>query len=276
MITPAPRAQVETVAAPRGASGAALLVSALAVFCFLVMPLIALLWRALPGLPGHGLSPLVADALRLSLLTTLATTVVSVLVGTPAAYLLARYRFRGRAVLETLIDLPMVLPPAVAGIALLMAFGRRGLLGEILAAGGITLPFTTAAVIIAQTFVAAPFYVRGARAGFAAVDRRLEHIAATLGASGWRIFWQVTLPLAGRSLLSGAIMTWARALGEFGATIMFAGNFQGRTQTMPLAIYTGLQEDLAGALTLAGILLAVSFALLIAVRLVTGRGVPDA
>jgi molybdate transport system permease protein len=246
------------------------------VFCFLVTPLIALLWRALPGLSGHAFSPLVADALRLSLLTTFATTVVSVLVGTPAAYLLARYRFRGQTGLETLIDLPMVLPPAVAGIALLMAFGRRGLLGGLLAAAGISLPFTPAAVVVAQTFVAAPFYIRGARAGFAGVDRRLEHIAATLGASNWRIFWRVTLPLARRSLLSGAIMTWARALGEFGATIMFAGNFQGRTQTMPLAIYVGLQENLAGALTLAGILLVVSFSLLIAVRLVTGRGVPDA
>ena len=135
---------------------------------------------------------------------------------------------------------------------------------------------TPAAVIIAQIFVAAPFYIRGARAGLAAVDRRLEHIAATLGSSNWRIFWRVTLPLAGRSLISGAIMTWGRALGEFGATIMFAGNFQGRTQTMPLAIYIGLQEDLGGALTLASILLAVSFVLLITVRLLTGRGVPDA
>jgi molybdate transport system permease protein len=249
---------------------------ALAVFCFLITPLIALLWRALPGLPGHGVSPLVADALRLSLLTTFATTVISVLIGTPTAYLLARYHFRGRSVLDTLIDLPTVLPPAVAGIALLMAFGRRGLLGGLLATVGITLPFTTAAVIIAQTFVAAPFYIRGARAGFTSVDRRLEQIAATLGVPNWRIFWRVTLPLARSSLLSGAIMTWARALGEFGATIMFAGNFQGRTQTMPLAIYTGLQEDLTGALILAGILLIVSFGLLIGVRGLTGRGAPNA
>ena len=138
------------------------------------------------------------------------------------------------------------------------------------------MPFTSAAVVIAQTFVASPLYIRGARAGFATVDRRLEQMAATLGVSNLRIFWQVTLPLARRSLLGGAIMTWARALGEFGATIMFAGNFRGRTQTMPLAIYMGLQEDLSGALTLAGILLFVSFSLLIAVRLITGRGVPDA
>ncbi len=267
---------IELKPASRGADFAALFVVALVVFGFLAMPLAALLWRALPGLPGHALSPIVVDALRLSLLTTFVTTLLAILAGTPMAYLLARYRFRGRVVLEALIDLPIVLPPAVAGVALLMAFGRRGLLGEPLAAAGITLPLTTAAVIIAQTFVAAPFYIRGAQSGFAGVDVRLEHIAATLGVSNWRIFWRVTLPLARRNLIGGAILTWARALGEFGATIMFAGNFQGRTQTMPLAIYAGMEQDLAAALTLAGFMLVVSFGLLIIVRLVTGRGIPDA
>ena len=165
-----------------------------------------------------------------------------------------------------------MLPLAVAGLALLMAFGRQGVLGRPLALLNVALPFSAAAVIVAQTFVAAPFYIRGARVGFAAVDRRLESMAATLGISNWRIFWRVTFPLAGRSLLSGVIMTWARALGEFGATIMFAGNFQGRTRTMPLAIYMGLQESLSGALALAAILLLVSFSLLIMVRLLTGRG----
>lgn len=271
-MEPTPRAQVETITPPRGARGSGLILAAAAVFCLLVTPLIALLWRALPGLPGHGLTPMVTGALRLSLLTSFATTAISILLGTPTAYLLARYRFRGQALLETLIDLPTVLPPAVAGLALLMAFGRRGLLGGVLEAAGITLPFTTAAVIVAQTFVAAPFYIRAARAGFATVDRRLEQIAATLGSSDGRIFWRVTLPLARRSLIGGAVMTWGRALGEFGATIMFAGNFQGRTQTMPLAIYIGLQEDLGGALTLAGILLVVSFGLLMSVRVLTGRG----
>ena len=251
----------------------ALLLPALALFCFLVIPLVALLWRAIPGL---AVSRLVADALQLSLSTTFATTVISVLVGTPTAYLLARYHFPGRTLLYTLVDLPMVLPPAVAGLALLMAFGRRGLLGGALEAVGIILPFSTAAVVVAQTFVAAPFFIRGARVGFAAVDRRLEQMAATLGLGRWGTFWRVTLPLAGRSLLSGAVMTWARALGEFGATIMFAGNFQGRTQTMPLAIYIGLQGDLDGALALAAILLVVSFGLLVIVRLLTGRGVADA
>jgi molybdate transport system permease protein len=270
------RLQVETVQAPQGTKGRALLLPALAIFCFLVTPLVALLWGMLPELSTSTFSPVVIDALRLSLLTTFATTLLSVLVGTPTAYLLARYRFRGQALLETLIDLPMVLPPAVAGLALLMAFGRRGLLGGVLSALGISLPFTTTAVVMAQTFVAAPFFIRGARVGFSGVDQRLEQMAATLGSSRLRVFWRVTLPLASRSLLGGAIMTWARALGEFGATIMFAGNFQGRTQTMPLAIYIGLQEDVGAALTLAGLLLIVSFALLILVRLVTGRGVLDA
>jgi molybdate transport system permease protein len=250
----------------------ALLLPALALFCFLITPLFALLWRAIPGLT---VGSLVLDALQLSLSTTLVTTGISVLVGTPTACLLARYRFPGRNLLNTLVDLPMVLPPAVAGLALLMAFGRRGLLGGALEAMGISLPFSTAAVVVAQTFVAAPFYIRGARVGLAAVDRRLEQMAATLGLGRWEIFWRVTVPLAGRSLLGGAIMTWARALGEFGATIMFAGNFQGKTQTMPLAIYIGLQDDLDGALALAAILLVVSFSMLVVVRLLTGRGVAD-
>jgi molybdate transport system permease protein len=275
VIPPSRPRPVEAEANPRTTKGAALLLPALAIFCFLVAPLLALLLQAVPALAGAGPSPLVVDALRLSLLTTLATTLLAIVLGTPTAYLLARYRFRGQAILETLIDLPMVLPPAVAGLALLMAFGRRGLLGGALALAGISLPFTTVAVIMAQTFVAAPFYIRAARAGFAAVNPRLEQMAATLGVSDRRIFWQVTLPLARRSLISGAIMTWARALGEFGATIMFAGNLQGRTQTMPLAIYIGLQEDLGGALALAGILLAVSFGLLIAVRLIGRRGMND-
>jgi molybdate transport system permease protein len=260
----------------RGVVGVALVASALALFCFLATPLVALLWRALPGLLESGSSPLVTGALRLSLLTTSATTVIAVLVGTPTAYLLARYDFRGRSLLSTLVDLPMVLPPAVAGLALLMAFGRRGLLGGPLEAISVRLPFTTAAVVIAQTFVAAPFHIRQARIGFGAVDRRLENMAASLGVTNWRIIFQVTLPLSRRSLVGGAIMAWARALAEFGATIMFAGNFQGRTQTMPLAIYIGLQEDLSGALTLAGIMLVLSFSVLMLVRLLADRRAFDA
>lgn len=256
---------------PRGLDLAGMTLSALAVVLFLVMPLIALLLRALPEFGAGVASPMVVDALRLSLLTTSTATLITVIIGTPTAYLLARHRFFGQTVLSTLIDLPIVLPPAVAGLALLMAFGRRGLLGQALTPFNISIPFTTVAVIMAQTFIAAPFYIRNARVGFCEVDYRLEKIGATLGASTWVIYWRITIPLASRSLLSGAMMTWARALGEFGATIMFAGNFQGRTQTMPLAIYMGLQQNLSAALTLAAILLVVSFSLLILIRFIAGK-----
>ncbi len=244
----------------------------LALGLFLTLPVMAIFWRT--GLIGLALPltrPVAVQALRLSLITTLATTAVSILIGTPVAYLLARYRFPGHAALETLVDLPLVMPPAVAGIALLMAFGRRGLLGAPLSALGVEVAFTPVAVIMAQTFVAAPFYVRSATAGFAGVDHRLEQISATLGVSEWRTFWRVTLPLARPSLLAGAIMTWTRALGEFGATILFAGNFMGRTQTLSLAIYVAFQTDLSAALAMAGVLVILSFGLLVTLRVVTGR-----
>ncbi|GAB4452611.1 MAG: hypothetical protein Kow0031_35020 [Anaerolineae bacterium] len=243
--------------------------SALFFLTLLLLPLLALLLRALPGLAvGEWQAQTVASALRLSLLTATLSTLLAVALGTPLAWLLARRSFPGSTALDILIDLPLVLPPAVAGIALLAAFGRSGLLGAPLAAIGINLPFTTAAVVVAQTFVAAPFYIRAAKSGFAAVDPRLEQISATLGESGPGTFFRVTLPLARHSLLGGAIMAWARALGEFGATILFAGNFAGRTQTMPLAIYAALQSNLNTALVLAALLMAVSFALLLALRLV--------
>jgi molybdate transport system permease protein len=196
---------------------------------------------------------------------------LTLLLGTPLAYLLARRTFRGHTVLESLIELPMVLPPAVAGIGLLMAFGRRGLLGEPLGALGISLGFTTAAVVLAEFFVAAPFYVRAARGAFGATDRELEIVAHTLGVSDWATFWRVTVPVAFPALLGGAVMCWARALGEFGATIMFAGSFQGRTQTMPLAIYAALETDLDAALVLSALLVLVSFGILLVLRLVVGR-----
>jgi molybdate transport system permease protein len=165
----------------------------------------------------------------------------------------------------------MVLPPAVAGVGLLMAFGRRGLFGPALEAVGLTVGFTTAAVVLAQLFVAAPFYVRAAHAGFLAVDRELEIVAQTLGVSDWATFWRVTVPVALPSLLGGAVMCWARALGEFGATIMVAGSFQGRTQTMPLAIYAALESDLDAALVLSAMLVAISFTILVVLRLVVAR-----
>jgi molybdate transport system permease protein len=233
----------------------------------------AILARALTGadLLEAISRPVVGEAMRLSLLTTGLTLVVALLLGTPVAWLLARRDFPGRSLLDGLIELPMVLPPAVAGIGLLMAFGRRGLLGPLLASLGITVGFTTAAVVLAQVFVAAPFYVRAARLGFQGVDRELEEMASTLGGSGWAIFWRVTVPLAFPALLTGAAMCWARALGEFGATIMFAGSFQSRTQTMPLAIYGALESDLEAALALSAILVVVSFGLLGLVRLLAQR-----
>jgi molybdate transport system permease protein len=208
----------------------------------------------------------VAQAISLSMLTTALTVLLTLLFGTPVAYLLARRRFRGHTALDTLIDLPMVLPPSVAGIALLVAFGRRGLLGQYLSVAGIELPFTTQAVVLAQLFVAAPFYIKAAATGFAGVDRELEQAAALDGASAGQVFRYVTGPLSWASVFGGAVMTWARALGEFGATIIFAGNFVGRTQTMPLAIYQGFEQDLNVALTLSVILLAVSFVVLFLVK----------
>ena len=245
------------------------------VACLLILflpliPLAVLVWHAVPELFSDiWRTPMVASALKLSLFTSTVATILVILLGSPAAYVLARYRFRGVVFLDILIDLPMVLPPAVAGIALLVAFGRNGALGQSLAALGIELPFTTAAVIMAQMFVSTPFYIRAAKSGFASVDLRLEHISATLGESDFGTFWRITLPMARNALLAGAIMTWSRSLGEFGATILFAGNLSGRTQTMPLAIYTALQSDINVALALATILLGISFLLLVLLRVVT-------
>jgi molybdate transport system permease protein len=244
----------------------------LLLLCFLMLPLIAVVWRALPFQTEAWLSSSTLDALRLSLFTATMSMTLAIIVGTPVAYFLAREEFPGKTIVDALIDLPMVLPPAVAGLALLMAFGRRGLAGPALSAVGIELPFTTAAVVMAETFVAAPFYVRSAKAGFASVDRGLEQMSTLLAVSNLRTFIRITLPLAAPALFGGALMTWARALGEFGATIMFAGNFQGRTQTMPLAIYIGLESNLDSALALSVILIIVSFGILAAVRFLSPKG----
>jgi molybdate transport system permease protein len=240
---------------------------------FLALPLLALVLRALDNLNQR--TETTEEFVRQALVLSLATTVVSLLVviglGTPLAYLLARRKFPGRRLIDTLVDLPMVLPPAVAGVALLAAFGRRGLFGDELGALGISLPFTTAAVVLAQVFVAVPFYVRSARAGFSNVDRDLEAAAADLGATPFHVLRTVILPLCKQSLLAGAVLAWARALGEFGATIMFAGNLPGRTQTMPLAIYGRLEAgDLEAALLLSTILLSASIFILLGVRVVGG------
>lgn len=234
---------------------------------FLVSPLVALVLRLdVLHLAANLTDLLVIQAISLSMLTTIIATTIAVVFGTPLAYLLARYKFRGRAIVDTLIDLPMVLPPSVAGIALLMAFGRRGLFGSHLSDAGVEIAFTQVAVVLAQVFVAAPYFVKAATAGFVKVERELEHAAALDGASQWNIFRFVTFPLAWPALFGGMVMTWARALGEFGATIIFAGNFPGRTQTMPLAIYLGFERDLDLALTLAVILLSISFLVLVTVK----------
>ncbi len=238
---------------------------------FLVLPLIALLVRSLVGGAVFEFltAPAVVSALQLSLLTTTLTLALAVVFGTPLAYLLARYNFRGKNVLDTLIDLPMVLPPAVAGVALLITLGRRGWVGSWLEQQfGITIGFSTVAVVLAQLFVSAPFYVKSAKAGFEATDPGFERVATTLGSSGLATFWRVTVPLALPSLLSGMVMTWARALGEFGATIMFAGSFEGKTRTMPLAIYGALEGSggLDEAVTLSFILVVASFSVLMLVK----------
>lgn len=247
-------------------------VVALAV-AFIGIPLAALLFRIPPDLLLASLQdPLVLDALRLSFLTAGMSTLIVIVLGTPVAYINARCRYPGKKVIETITDLPVVLPPAVAGLALLMAFGRRGLVGQYLDMMGIDIAFTTIAVIMAQVFVASPFYVRQARTSFAGVNRAYEHAARTLGASPLTTFFSITVPLAMSGILSGAVMTFARALGEFGATIMFAGNLQGRTQTMPLAIYGAFQGDMDASLALAVILVLVSFTVLIVIKILTEKG----
>ena len=232
---------------------------------FIILPVVALVGRAITqgNVPQFLGDPVVVQALRLSLITSTISVMVIALVGTPFAYLLARGRLPGHRLLDMAVELPLVLPPVVAGLALLMAFGREGILGPALASLGISLPFTPAAVVLAQIFVSAPFFLRAARLGFQATDITLEHIAQTLGEPPWRTFFRVSLPLALPSLVGGLTLAWARALSEFGATIMFAGNFPGRTQTMPLAIVSALETDLAGALTLAVILALLALGVLV-------------
>lgn len=252
---------------PYGRSTWLFIVPAAALMGLLLLPLLALAVRGLmDDFVAYALAPSALAALRLSLVTSAISVIIAVATGTPLAYLLARWRFRGRAWLDLLLDLPVVLPPSVAGLALLIAFGRQGIFGAGLSALGISLPFTTAAVVLAQTFVSAPLYVRAARVGFGSIDGQLEESAFVEGANQWQLFRFVMLPLSARALLSGAILCWTRALGEFGATILFAGNLEGRTQTMPLAIYLGLERGLGVALALSVMLLAVSLALLAVLR----------
>ena len=254
---------------------AILALAGVAIAVFLVAPLLGLLgrtpWRDLPDLLGE---PAVRDALRLSLVCSLSATALSLVLGLPLAWLLARTRFTGQAVVRALVLLPMVLPPVVGGLALLLAFGRRGLVGQWLDQWfGIRLPFTTTGVILAETFVAMPFLVITVEGALRSLDARFEEAGATLGASRWTVFRRVTLPMIGPSLAAGAALTWARALGEFGATITFAGNFEGRTQTMPLAIFLVRETNQSAAIALSLVLLAVSATVLAVVgtRVLAGR-----
>jgi molybdate transport system permease protein len=234
----------------------------------LALPPLALVLRVSPGrLLSRLAEPSVLEALRLSLATSAIATAAVVGFGVPLAYFLVSRRVRFRRLIEALVDLPMVLPPTVAGAGLLFAFGRAGLLGGAFQAFGITIPFTTAAVVLAQIFVAAPFFVSAFVAGLREVEPRYLEVASTLRAPPDYVFRRVLLPLSLPSFLAGAGMAWARALGEFGATITFAGNLPGVTRTLPLAVYTALQSDLDAAVTLAVVLLAVSFVVLLGLRL---------
>lgn len=239
---------------------------------FIALPIASLFIRSPLGATLRSLhDPVVIDALRLSLMTSALTTSIVVLVGTPVAYVNARFHYFSKELVDSLIDLPVIMPPAVAGIALLMAFGRMGILGHYLNAFGISIAFTTLAVVVAQVFVSSPFYIRQARTSFEDVDLSFENAARTLGASRVYTFFHVIIPIAFNGLVSGAIMAFARSLGEFGATIMFAGNFQGRTQTMPLAIYTAMQGDLDVSLCIALILVVFSFLVIAVVKTLTHR-----
>ena len=233
---------------------------------FLGLPIVVLILRSLTdgSLTDALTTPVVFDALLLSLATTSISVVLTAVFGLPVAWLLARRTFRGSWIVETIVDLPIVLPPAVAGLGLLLVFGRRGLIGEPL---GLGIPFTTLAVILAQVFVSAPFFIRSARTGIAAVDRDLEAAARVDGASEFQLSRHITMPLAATALAAGLVMAWARALGEFGATIMFAGNIEGRTQTLPLVVYGEFQaSDVDASIAAAAILVLAAFGVLVAVR----------
>ncbi|SCG03580.1 molybdate transport system permease protein [Streptomyces sp. MnatMP-M27] len=252
----------------RTATPLPLLLPALVGLIFLVLPLLALLVRApWRSLPDQLTSVAVWQALRLSLITATAATAVALVLGVPLAWLLARARFPGRRLVRALVTLPLVLPPVVGGVALLLALGRNGIVGRWLdSAFGVTLPFTTAGVVVAEAFVAMPFLVISVEGTLRAADPRYEEAATTLGASRFTAFRRVTLPMVAPGVAAGAVLAWARALGEFGATITFAGNFPGRTQTMPLSVYLALQSDPAAAIALSLVLLAVSIAVLAGLR----------
>ena len=234
---------------------------------FLLLPIAALGlslgWKDLAAGIRH---PLLLPALRLSLTTSVSSLALVVVLGSPVSWWVSRRRSRFSRAVETITQLPAVIPPAVAGVGLLLAFGRRGLLGPLFERAGIALPFTTPAVVLAETFVSAPFFIQAATAAFRRIDENLLVVARTLGASPFRTFLRVAMPLSAPALIAGGAMSWARSLGEFGATLLFAGNLTGRTQTLPLAVYTAMESDLRAAQALALIMVAVAFALLLVLR----------
>ncbi|WP_430885609.1 ABC transporter permease [Fusibacter sp. JL216-2] len=234
---------------------------------FIALPLVSLVVSRTQASVLMG-NHVLADAIGVSLKTSSAMLFITLVIGTPAAYAYARNQFKGKKVLNVVLDLPLILPPAVAGLLLLMTFGRRGWIGGLLSYMDIQLPFTMAAVVMAQLFVGLPIYIKTAAQGFMGVDERLELTAMTLGDSRLKAFLRITLPLASSSILTGAIMAWARGLAEFGATIMFAGNLQGLTQTLPLAIYSAMETDTGVALGIAQVMVVVSMILLVTVHII--------
>jgi len=247
---------------------AGLVIPAWVAIAVLLVPLLALLLKAdWVGIPAHLANPTVVPALRLSLLTTSSTLVICALIGTPLAWLLARSTHRATPWLRALVTVPLVLPPVVGGVALLMAYGREGVVGRtLLEVAGWSIPFTPVAVVFAEVFVALPFYVLAVEGAMQGLDPRYDGLAATLGASPWRTFRTVVVPMVAPGIASGAALAWARALGEFGATITFAGNFPGRTQTAPLAVYVALESDPQAAIALSLVMLLISVVILGALR----------
>jgi molybdate transport system permease protein len=244
---------------------------ALPLLLYLMGPVLGLIARTTPEVwRSYVCCSQAVIALRLSLVTASISLAIALVIGTPVAYWLSHYEFRGKNIIDTLVDLPLVLPPAAAGFALLLLFGQQGI-GAWLKDHGLRISLTPMAVVMAQLFVASPFYVKQARAGFEAVPHDLRQASATLGAGPVRTFFRITAPLASHALVAGAVMTWARALGEFGATLVFAGAFAGKTETMPIAIYTMSTTNLPAAVALAATLVIVSFAVLILARAMAGR-----
>ncbi len=241
-------------------------------FLFVAIPIIGIFLKIDPGQVNAQLhNSAIIDAIQLSLFTSGSATLIAFVLAVPTGYFMATRNFPGKAALDTLMDLPILLPPAVAGIVLLYAFAPKGILGPVFNRLGLIIPGTTIAVIIAETFVASPFLLRASKTGFENMDKDIINSAKMLSGSRLRVFFTITFPLSIRAIISGTIETWARAMGEFGATLMFAGNLPGITQTMPLAIYVLLYSDPLGGVMLAIILIIIAFSILIAVRLLTQK-----